>query len=85
MQTATAGGGLLSIEIRRLGVPAINTRDLEQLLIQRKYERIVLTRNHGLYYMLIQVADGPTLIHYNKNGRPKRVSPRLAGQGMVGA
>ena len=52
-------------------MPAIKTKELEQLLFQREYERIVLKRIHSLFYMIIHVSDGTSLLHYNKEGRPK--------------
>ena len=52
-------------------MPAIHTKDLEHILEERAFERIVLKRNHGVHYMIIHVEDGPALIHFNKDGRPK--------------
>jgi hypothetical protein len=52
-------------------MPAIRSKELEELLEQKRFRRVVIKKNHDIYYLIVYDLEGQPQIHCNKNGRHK--------------
>jgi hypothetical protein len=52
-------------------MPNVTTDDFAALVEAGEFERIVVTRSHAVWLILLITADGQTLIHANRDGRHK--------------
>ncbi len=53
------------------GMPFIRTKQLEVLLEQKEYRKLVVKRIHDVCYLIVYDLEGRALVHCNLDGRPK--------------